>query len=288
MLGSMTFLPAMLSFLGEKNWLEKGRVPYVTKRRHQAKGESRVWGAILTRVLKRPLVSALIAGGLLVALCIPALGIQFKEPGFDGYSRSQPVIQTYDRVQAAFPGGAVPALTVIKAADVTAAPVQAAIQQLHDQALATGQLSEPSARRDQPRQDRRRRRPLGQGQRHRRRLRALARGPAHRGRPRHRRQAARRRSRRDRHDRGLERLHRRHDRAPAARVRLRAQPHVHPAARHVPLDRGPDQGDRPQPALGRLRVRHPRARLPGRPRRGPARTSSPSAASPPGSRCSCS
>jgi RND superfamily putative drug exporter len=33
---------------------------------------------------------------------------------------------------------------VIKAEDVTAAPVQAAIQQLHDRALATGQLSEPS------------------------------------------------------------------------------------------------------------------------------------------------
>ena len=144
-LGSMTFMPATLSFLGSKGWLEKGRVPYVTKRRHQAKGESRVWNAILTRVLKRPLVSALLAGGLLVALCIPALGIQFKEPGFDGYSRSQPVIQTYDRVQAAFPGGAVPAMTVVKAADVTAAPVQAAIQQLHDQALATGQLSEPSS-----------------------------------------------------------------------------------------------------------------------------------------------
>jgi uncharacterized membrane protein YdfJ with MMPL/SSD domain len=144
-LGSMTFLPAMLSFLSRKNWLEKGRVPYVTKRRHQAKGESRVWGAILTRVLKRPLVSALIAGGLLVALCVPALGIQFKAPGFDGYSRSQPVIQTYDRVQAAFPGGAVPATTVIKARDVTAAPVQAAIRQLHDRALATGQLSEPSS-----------------------------------------------------------------------------------------------------------------------------------------------
>ena len=144
MLGSMTFLPAMLSFLGQKNWLEKGRVPYVTKRRHKAKGESRVWNAIVTRVLKRPLVSTLIAGGLLVALCVPALGIQFKEPGFDGYSRSQPVIQTYDRVQAAFPGGAVPATTVITAKDVTAAPVQAAIGQLHDKALATGQLSEPS------------------------------------------------------------------------------------------------------------------------------------------------
>jgi uncharacterized membrane protein YdfJ with MMPL/SSD domain len=147
-LGSMTFLPAMLSFLSQKNWLEKGRVGgwgLVTKRRHQAKGESRIWGAILTRVLRRPLLSTVIAGGLLVALCIPALGIQFKDPGYDGYSRSQPVIQTYDRVQAAFPGGAVPATTVIKAEDVTAAPVQAAIQQLHDRALATGQLSEPSA-----------------------------------------------------------------------------------------------------------------------------------------------
>ena len=142
--GSLTFLPATLSFLGQKNWLEKGRVPYVTRRRHQTKGESRVWGAILDRVLKRPLVSALLAGGLLVALSIPALGLQFKDPGFAGYSRSQPVIQTYDRVQAAFPGGAVPALTVIKAQDVTSPPVAAAIQDLHDRAIATGRLSEPS------------------------------------------------------------------------------------------------------------------------------------------------
>jgi len=127
-LGSMTFLPAMLAFLGEKNWLEKGRVPYVNKRRHQ--GESRVWGAILTRTLKRPLVSVLIAGGALVALAIPALGMQFENPGYEGYSRDQAVIQTFDRLQAAFPGGAVPAMAVIKAPDVTAAPVQIAIGEL--------------------------------------------------------------------------------------------------------------------------------------------------------------
>jgi uncharacterized membrane protein YdfJ with MMPL/SSD domain len=144
MLGSLTFLPAMLAFLSRKNWLEKGRMPLITKRRHANKGQSRVWGAVLKRVLARPLVSAVLAGGLLVALCIPVLGIQFKSPGFDGYSRSQPVIQTHDRLQAAFPGGAVPATTVIKAKDVTAAPVQAAIRQLHDRALATGQLAEPS------------------------------------------------------------------------------------------------------------------------------------------------
>jgi RND superfamily putative drug exporter len=69
--------------------------------------------------------------------------MQFKNPGFDGYSRSQPVIQTYDRLQAAFPGGAVPAMTVIKAEDVTAPGVQAAIAQLRERALATGELLEP-------------------------------------------------------------------------------------------------------------------------------------------------
>jgi RND superfamily putative drug exporter len=53
------------------------------------------------------------------------------------------VVGTYDRLQAAFPAGAVPATTVIKARDVTAAPVRAAIGQLRDRALATGELAEP-------------------------------------------------------------------------------------------------------------------------------------------------
>ena len=144
MVGSLTFLPAMLSYLGQKGWLEKGRVPWVGKRRRKAAGESRMWSAILNRVLARPLVSAVLAGGLLVALTIPALGMQFKEAGTEGMSRSQPIIQTLDRVDAAFPGGSAPANVVIKAKDVTAPKVQSAIQDLHDEAIATGKLSEPS------------------------------------------------------------------------------------------------------------------------------------------------
>src|SRR3954451_9231778 len=132
MVGSLTFLPAVLSYLGQKGWIEKGRMPYIAKRRHKAKGESRMWSAILDRVLARPLISAVLAGGLLVALTIPALGMQFKEPGTEGMSRSQPIIQTLDRVDAAFPGGSIPASIVIKAQDVTTPEVKAAIAQLHD------------------------------------------------------------------------------------------------------------------------------------------------------------
>ena len=197
MIGSLTFLPAVLSYLGQKGWLEKGRVPYIAKRRHKTKGESRMWNAILDRVLKRPVVSVVLAGGLLVALSLPALGMQFKEPGTEGMSRSQPIIQTLDRIDAAFPGGSVPASVVVKAKDVTTPEVQSAITA----AARPGDRHRPAVRalerRRQPGQDRRHGVPRRQGQGHRRRLEPLDRGPARRGRPGHRRQARRRRGRRD-------------------------------------------------------------------------------------------
>src|SRR5215212_8564358 len=144
MLGSLTVLPAMLSFLSRKGWTEKGRVPWVAKRRHKTRGESKVWGAILDRVLKRPLVSVLVAGGLLLALTIPAFSMHTVNPGVAGLPRSLDVMQAYDKIQAAFPGGNVPAVTVIKAADVTAPEVRQAIADLKRQAIATGELNAPT------------------------------------------------------------------------------------------------------------------------------------------------
>ena len=191
----------MLSYLGQKGWLEKGRVPWVAKRRHRTGGESRMWGAILDRVLARPLVSVIVAGGLLVALALPALGMQFKDPGTDGMSRSQPIMRTLDRIDAAFPGGSVPATVVIKAKDVTTPEVQAAITELHDKAIATGELSEPSGVDISPDKTVAVVSTGGQGQWHRLRLQPLGRGPARGRRARHRRQADGRRGRGERHDR---------------------------------------------------------------------------------------
>jgi RND superfamily putative drug exporter len=48
-------------------------------------------------------------------------------------------------MDAAFPGGSLPAVVVVKAKDVTTPEIQAAITQLHDKAIATGALSEPSS-----------------------------------------------------------------------------------------------------------------------------------------------
>ncbi len=141
--GSLTVLPAMLSFLGEKGWTEKGRVPYVAKLRHRTKGESRVWGAIIDRVLKRPVVSVVVAGGLMVALAIPALGMQTVNPGVAGLPRSLDIMQTYDRLQAAFPGGAEPAVVAIEADNVNAPAVQAGIADLKRESQRTEGLGQP-------------------------------------------------------------------------------------------------------------------------------------------------
>jgi uncharacterized membrane protein YdfJ with MMPL/SSD domain len=143
MLGSVTVLPAMLSFLSRKGWTEKGRVPWVAKRRHKTRGESRVWSAILDRVLKRPLVSAVLAAGLLAALSIPAFSMHTINPGVTGLPRDLEVMQAYDRIDAAFPGDGVPAVTVVKADDVTSPDVRTAIDDLQRQAIASGKLHKP-------------------------------------------------------------------------------------------------------------------------------------------------
>jgi RND superfamily putative drug exporter len=141
--GSLTFLPAMLAWLGRKGWTEKGRVPYLGKLRHRNHGESRVWAAILDRVLRRPLVSALAAFLVLAALAVPALGMKTINTGLQGLPRDLAIMQTYDRLQAAFPGAPVPAMVVVRADDVGTPAVQAGIDALRREAIATGTMSEP-------------------------------------------------------------------------------------------------------------------------------------------------
>jgi len=141
--GSLTFLPAMLAWLGEKGWTEKGRVPWTGRRRGRHAGESRMWGAIIDRVLRRPLLSAVAATALLVALAVPALGLKTITAGVQGIPRDIAVMQTYDRIQAAFPGGPLPASVAVRAPDVTAPAVRRAIARLRSAALATEMMSEP-------------------------------------------------------------------------------------------------------------------------------------------------
>jgi uncharacterized membrane protein YdfJ with MMPL/SSD domain len=152
-LGSVTVLPAMLSWLGQKGWTEKGRVPFLGGLRHRNHGESRVWAAILDRVLARPVVSVVAAGGVLLALAIPAFGMHTINPGVAGLPRSLPIMRTYDRIQAAFPGGPLPATIVVRAGDVRAPEVQAGIAKLRARAARSNDFGRPVTTQVNPRHD---------------------------------------------------------------------------------------------------------------------------------------
>jgi RND superfamily putative drug exporter len=139
-LGSLSVLPALLSKLGDK--VDRLRVPLVG-RLPRADAEGRIWGAIIDRVMRRPVLSAVLAGGLLLAIAAPAHQLRMATPGPDTFPGSLRVVQTYDRMQQAFPGAALPANVVVKAPDVNAPAVRAAIAQLEQRALASGRMHEP-------------------------------------------------------------------------------------------------------------------------------------------------
>ena len=138
MLGSLTVLPALLSKLGDN--VDRGRVPFVHRLRRDD-GGGRIWGAIIDRVLRRPLVFAILAGGVLVALAVPALQLQTAQPSIDTYP--QKLLTTYNRITDSFPGSDNGTVVVVKAANVEAAAVHDAIGQLKRRALATGLMHEP-------------------------------------------------------------------------------------------------------------------------------------------------
>jgi uncharacterized membrane protein YdfJ with MMPL/SSD domain len=139
-IGSITVLPALLSKLGDR--VDRGRVPLLHRLRSK-NGESRVWGAILDRVLARPKTSAAIALTLLLVLAFPAFSLKTGVPGTDSLPRDLPVMQTFDRIQAAFPGGPLPAIVAVQADDVTSPAVRSAIAELRTRALASGEVREP-------------------------------------------------------------------------------------------------------------------------------------------------
>ena len=140
MLGSLTVLPALLCRLGDN--VDRLRVP-VIERPTRADGQARAWGAVVDQVMRRPVLWAVLSGGLLVALAIPATQLRLQTGGPDSFPQSLPAMQTYNRMQEAFPGTALPANVVVKAPDVNAPAVQAAIQQLRERAVATSHAYEP-------------------------------------------------------------------------------------------------------------------------------------------------
>ncbi|MFF7311415.1 MMPL family transporter [Streptomyces sp. NPDC008137] len=137
MVGSVTVLPALLSLLGER--VEKGRIPFLNRRKPGARQDSRFWTAVLRRVLARPVIAVAVAAGALLAITAPALGMKTQQFTLDQeFGDSLPIVQTYNRLNEAFPGGSEPAEVVVKADDINAPEVKSALADFRDRAISSG------------------------------------------------------------------------------------------------------------------------------------------------------
>ncbi|MGW7687916.1 MMPL family transporter [Streptomyces asiaticus] len=143
MVGSVTVLPALLSLLGER--VEKGRLPFLGRAKRRGGGtESRIWRAVLRPVLRRPKLSLALAGGALIALAVPAVGMNTANLTMDQeFGDRLPVVNAYNHIDEAFPGGSDPARVVVKADDIDAAPVRDAIARFRTEAVTKGASKGP-------------------------------------------------------------------------------------------------------------------------------------------------
>ena len=139
-LGSVTVLPALLSRLGDR--VNRARVPVL--HRLQRPGGGRVWGWIVDRVLRRPVLAASLSAAALVALALPALGMKTVLPSVEALPQDLQAVQVYNRLQAAFPGEQEPALVVVKAPSIDDPQVEVAIEALQERAVASGAAHPPT------------------------------------------------------------------------------------------------------------------------------------------------
>jgi uncharacterized membrane protein YdfJ with MMPL/SSD domain len=168
LVGSLTVLPALLGkldryiergvrqvlaatilrflrlFKAQPNWLVWLRdTPTLLKRLKGDRTESRVWGYVITKSMRRPALAVGISALVLIVLTLPVLGLHTKLLSFTDLPKSLSIVKTYDTIQASFPGTQDPAHLVVKADDVTTPQFAKAYAEFKKRALATGVIHQP-------------------------------------------------------------------------------------------------------------------------------------------------
>ncbi|RNG17935.1 MMPL family transporter [Streptomyces botrytidirepellens] len=140
MLGSVTVLPATLSWLGDR--VDKGRVPLLNRRREKgAHASGGISGTLMKPVLARPKLFAAVSAALLLVMCAPALGMKTENLGMeDQFGSDAPLTVAYKEITGAFPGGPAPAEVVVRADAISSPRFGAAVTDFKRQLADSGRF----------------------------------------------------------------------------------------------------------------------------------------------------
>jgi RND superfamily putative drug exporter len=126
---ALTLLPAILGLLGDR--VNRLHVPVIGRRLAEGGvGEGRFWSRAARAVMRRPVVSLVLATGVLVAASAPIVDLKYGESGIKIYPTGTTSRDGFDALVANFPeAGSEPAKIAVDGA-VGTQPVQAAIERL--------------------------------------------------------------------------------------------------------------------------------------------------------------
>jgi putative drug exporter of the RND superfamily len=112
--GALTLLPALLGLLGDR--VNSLRIPFLTSiTTDRVNPEGRFWSAVITRVLKRPVVSLAIACSLLIALAIPVFSLKIGANGISTLPDRFVSKRGYLLLQQSFPGATTDPVQIVVA-----------------------------------------------------------------------------------------------------------------------------------------------------------------------------
>jgi putative drug exporter of the RND superfamily len=138
-LGSLFFLPALLSWLGP--WADRGQLPYLGRRLTHPQ-PSKLWAGLARRVVRKPLLLGGIAAAALLALSAPALGMRIANPSID-LPDNLGVVKVLADIQHEFPGKPAPADVVVSGSGLQSQGMQTQIAALQADARSGGAIHAP-------------------------------------------------------------------------------------------------------------------------------------------------
>jgi uncharacterized membrane protein YdfJ with MMPL/SSD domain len=138
-LGSLTFLPAVLSILG--NGINWGRIPYFGRERDEGSG---FWSKLVSNVMKQPVILGLIGTILLLAIAYPVLHLKLGLIDIDSFPDSIEGVQAIKLMGEKWPQGTTLQLTTV-VTQANKPEVKAAMEKLQQTGLQIKGLGQPSS-----------------------------------------------------------------------------------------------------------------------------------------------
>ena len=140
-IAALTLLPAVLALLGDR--VNALRIPFFGRAAERAGSEGRFWGAIVNRVMRRPVLSLVLAAGLLLALAAPVLALDTGTSGAATLPDRFESKQGYLLLRAEFPKESTEPVEIAVAGEVGGSAVEGALARLEQELARRAIFGEP-------------------------------------------------------------------------------------------------------------------------------------------------